>query len=208
MLDVVLGHGNSAQTVSTCMSGVHDDHAWHVAGFEMDLSLAMQVRAGLSQFGAVLMPCESAPGSQPGALPQASKAHCAAGWHRRRLHKRHGQKYHVTIVPNLVSQAGLDVLCSDGATDLAIIDPISSFESEVWAVETTCKPRYYLINNVNLPGHAGWAKEWLLQRGRFTELASGTLIDYNAENNGQKLHGTRAMGSIYKLRGWVLLRRQ
>ena len=118
------------------------------------------------------------------------------------------ERPHATVIPNLVSQAGLNALCSHRSADVVILDPISNFAPEVWALEATCKPRYYLINNVNLPDHAGWAKEWLLLRGNFAELASGAVTDYRAYANAQKLHGNQRMGDIYEARGWVLLRRR
>jgi len=197
-LDVVLGHGNSAYTLGTCFNRTPKT-TWHVAGFEMNMQLAKMVSRKLDkEFGTAMMPCVKSFEAEP----QGSGAQCAR---RRQIGSN---STHVTVIPEVVSQTGLRALCLDHMADLVILDPVSSFAPEVLGIEEICKPQYYLINNINLPGHAGWARAWLLQLGRFTELASGTLTDYRAARTAQRIHGKSEMGPLYQLRSWVLLRRQ
>lgn len=113
----------------------------------------------------------------------------------------------ISIVNERVSAAGLKRLCAPNAPDLAIVDPTDAFQDEFFEVERTCAPRLYLMNNVNLPGHVGWAVEYLLRLGGWTEVMSGSLTDVQAASNAEKLHGSAAYAQLYRLRGWALLQR-
>lgn len=199
VLDVVLGRGNTAFTVGMCMERAVKKHAWTVAGFEMDEKVVEVTKQNLNALGVNLVSCPGGQCLQPDVEHIRTTKLSAA---------KQMDVAHVTIINGLVSQSGLNMLCADGAVDLAIIDPISNFAWEVFAVESTCKPRYYLINNINLPNHAGWAKEWLLnlkKNGAFQEIANGKLIDPNAVLNAKKLHKEARMASVYRQRLWSLL---
>jgi hypothetical protein len=62
-----------------------------------------------------------------------------------------------------------------------------------------------MLNNINLPDHAGWFGEHLLQAGLWREVLSGYLDDANPGGNAQKLHGNSSLRAIYERRKWILL---
>ena len=62
-----------------------------------------------------------------------------------------------------------------------------------------------VLNNINLPNHAGWFREHLLQAGRWREVVSGYLPDQNPGGNAEKLLGNASLREIYEWRRWALL---
>ena len=68
-----------------------------------------------------------------------------------------------------------------------------------------CRPQFVLLNNINLPDHAGWFREHLLQAGLWREGISGYLEDANSGGNALKLHGNASLRAIYERRRWTLL---
>jgi len=62
-----------------------------------------------------------------------------------------------------------------------------------------------ILNNINLPDHAGWFREHLLQAGLWREVISGYLDNANPSGNAQKLHGNASLRAIYERRRWTLL---
>ena len=62
-----------------------------------------------------------------------------------------------------------------------------------------------VLNNINLPNHAGWFREHLLQAGWWREVVSGYLPDQNSGGNAEKLLGNASLREIYEWRSWALL---
>lgn len=61
-----------------------------------------------------------------------------------------------------------------------------------------------VLNNINLPNHASWFREHLLQAGWWREV-SGYLPDQNTGGNAEKLLGNASLREIYEWRSWALL---
>ena len=57
-----------------------------------------------------------------------------------------------------------------------------------------------ILNNINLPDHAGWFREHLLQAGLWREVISGYLDHANPSGNAQKLHGNASLRAICERR--------
>lgn len=61
----------------------------------------------------------------------------------------------------------LHTLCTAArGVDLVVLDPNHGVGfSELWPeLEKACRPKFVAIHNANLPGHAGWVREYLLAR--------------------------------------------
>ena len=63
-----------------------------------------------------------------------------------------------------------------------------------------CRPQIVILNNINLPDHAGWFREHLLQAGLWREVISGYVDHANPSGNAQKLHGNASLRAICERR--------
>eukprot|EP00929_Paragymnodinium_shiwhaense_P019669 TRINITY_DN13331_c0_g1_i2.p1 TRINITY_DN13331_c0_g1~~TRINITY_DN13331_c0_g1_i2.p1 ORF type:complete len:264 (-),score=21.40 TRINITY_DN13331_c0_g1_i2:46-837(-) len=100
-------------------------------------------------------------------------------------------------------------VCPHGL-DLAIVDPPNLLiVKEFNNLEELCRPRFYILNNVNLPHHSGWFRDVLFAQGGWAEVMSGSSPDFKPQNS---IHN-EAFGKdprsveIIRSRAWTLLAR-
>eukprot|EP00927_Polykrikos_kofoidii_P032481 TRINITY_DN27660_c0_g1_i1.p1 TRINITY_DN27660_c0_g1~~TRINITY_DN27660_c0_g1_i1.p1 ORF type:complete len:505 (+),score=61.02 TRINITY_DN27660_c0_g1_i1:91-1605(+) len=72
-------------------------------------------------------------------------------------------------------QSALRAICDTVAIDMAIVDPTWFHAYREWSIiEESCRPlRYVVLNNINLPGHAGWIREHLMTKPDWAEVLTG-----------------------------------
>mmetsp|Transcript_107254 Transcript_107254/g.346349 ORF Transcript_107254/g.346349 Transcript_107254/m.346349 type:complete len:310 (+) Transcript_107254:191-1120(+) len=98
----------------------------------------------------------------------------------------------------------LRALCEHIPIDLVFLDPGGmAAEAEFAEMEAFCRPlRWVVVNNANLPNHAGWVREHLLsQGGAWAEVLSGRTLD---------LYGAFRppwLAELYRARSWTVLAR-
>jgi len=190
VLDAFMGRGMIAATLGGCMERVRKRH-WRISGFEMDPSTTMMAHSILARAGLAVkvLRCDSTLLSQP--------QHCNL---RNIMRPRSA-----TVIQGRLDAHSVQRLCALSAPDVVILDPVSSAPNEIWAIHAECRPQFVLLNNINLPDHAGWFREHLLQAGLWREVISGYLEDANSGGNALKLHGNASLRAIYERRRWTLL---
>jgi len=179
VLDLFIAGGATAHIIGHAFtqlsSGIGKD--WHIAGYELDRELAREAAKVMTHFSEV--------GYWQGtAVGDSAKTIVVAG-----------------LVPAEENDAStLRAICKEGA-DIVLLDPDFQvlMQAEFLLLEKVCRPRAYLINNINLPAHGGWMRETLMQYDGWAEILTGVAPDFMLR--GLK-DGAR---SIFALRAWTLL---
>eukprot|EP00929_Paragymnodinium_shiwhaense_P037304 TRINITY_DN19899_c0_g1_i3.p1 TRINITY_DN19899_c0_g1~~TRINITY_DN19899_c0_g1_i3.p1 ORF type:complete len:536 (+),score=86.72 TRINITY_DN19899_c0_g1_i3:116-1723(+) len=106
-------------------------------------------------------------------------------------------------VPN-----ALEVICEAMRVDLVFLEGLA-LDAEVALLQAHCQRlRWVLVNNANLPGHAGWVREHLLIRpqGDWAEVTTGRLSDAWAAGADLGANGG-PLPRVYQVRAWSALAR-
>ncbi|CAJ1405999.1 unnamed protein product [Effrenium voratum] len=62
-----------------------------------------------------------------------------------------------------------------GGMDLIMLDPPTVDFRHTWSVmERACRPKFLVVHNTNLPGHAGWLPSFLKRQGGWYEMMNGS----------------------------------
>lgn len=93
-----------------------------------------------------------------------------------------------------------------GPLDLVFFDPVVPAVHEWAVVQKYCRPKFVLINNVNLPVHAGWIHQHLLAMPEWYEIATGVLELDEVSHNFLTTHFAE-LGMLYAIRRWALMMR-
>mmetsp|Transcript_168212 Transcript_168212/g.540422 ORF Transcript_168212/g.540422 Transcript_168212/m.540422 type:complete len:93 (+) Transcript_168212:963-1241(+) len=87
---------------------------------------------------------------------------------------------------------------------MLFLDPAgTAAEAEFLEIEASCWPlRWVVVNNANLPGHAGWVREHLLGLGgEWAEVLSGRTSDPWGAGRPAWI------ADLYRSRSWTVLAR-
>lgn len=100
--------------------------------------------------------------------------------------------------------AVLFAFCNYVKVDLVFIDPSQTTAHKEWAIiENACKPlRWVVVNNMNLPSHAGWLRERLLTLPKWVEIFAGQTVDNSPSNLSPLLQDQ------FRLRVWSVFLNQ
>jgi len=197
VVDVFLANGFSTNVIAHGLSSTKPNETWHVGGFEMDTSMSVEAVCRLKAFGGVSFWRSSGWGG---------------GYRGYRSQNYSGMNgiddVRMTVVnsklPDDASRAGaLEHICGDQGPDLVVLDPDFQvlMEKEFLLLEHICKPRAYIINNINLPAHGGWMREYLLNFDDWLEVLRGSSPDFS----GVSARLGKGSAETLALRSWTLL---
>lgn len=99
-------------------------------------------------------------------------------------------------------------LCEAISVDLVFLDGFAS-DAEFAVIQEVCRPlNWIVLNNVNLPGCAGWIREHLLTRPDWAEVLTGRAVDrYAAGVRTWIDEDSGGVPDVYRIRAWSALAR-
>eukprot|EP00929_Paragymnodinium_shiwhaense_P102605 TRINITY_DN65803_c0_g1_i1.p1 TRINITY_DN65803_c0_g1~~TRINITY_DN65803_c0_g1_i1.p1 ORF type:complete len:473 (+),score=23.94 TRINITY_DN65803_c0_g1_i1:92-1510(+) len=113
-----------------------------------------------------------------------------------------------SIMPESTQQDTHGV-CPHGM-DLAIMDAPELWLTPAWnTLEALCRPKFYMIQNANLPHHSGWWNDVLMAQNGWAEVMSGSSPDFEPQNSlhNKAFGGDPRSKDIARFRKWILLAR-